>query len=243
MKFLKKAIINNIINTFLLDLIIFYFAKMNYFFSQLLLIKEWSGINANNPPKFFKHSINFNSWRFDPSEWVWVLRGVKAREKMIQNSKTLDICCGDGSYSFFFYQDISSKIDAIDIDNNAIKYANYFYKHPKINFLKINILEEEFPDKNYDTFIWNAGICYFTIEEINFIIYKIISCGTKEMQLIGMLPKANGHIDHKTEFENSDLIKDLFTPHFEKIEIDYNSFDANFYFYVKQPKTFTNNLI
>ena len=42
---------------------------------------------------------------------------------MFDKCKVLDVCCGDGSYSYMFFSDIAGHIDAIDNDEYALQYA------------------------------------------------------------------------------------------------------------------------
>ncbi len=235
-----KKVVSFFISVSLLDFLIKWIEFLLYYLSKLLLFKEWN-LNGTAIPPFFKHKINYNFWRFNPNEWTFILRGVYARENMFLNCKVLDLCCGDGSYSFLFFADISAKIDAIDFDKKAIKYAKNNYSHPKISFLNSNIITEEFPSNDYDIVVWNAGICYFELNVVHEIIKKIIRSTNNEMILCGMLPLANGHIDHKTEFFTHDEIKSLFDLYFNVVNIrtvqeGKNLELVNFYFSVSKPK-------
>lgn len=240
LKKLAKKLFGFFLKFLFLDTLIFLTSKILYFFTKLLFLKEWY-FNSSEIPFFFKHQINYGLWRFKPSEWTFTLRGVYAREQMHKNCKVLDLCCGDGSYSYLFFSDIASKIDAIDYDKSAIKYAKQNFKSFKINYERINIINEVFPSIDYDIIVWNAGICYFTSNEIDLVIKKIIKCSAPGMILCGMLPKANGHIDHKTEFENINSVYNLFDLYFNLVKIkevneDLNDKQINFYFTVSDPK-------
>jgi ubiquinone/menaquinone biosynthesis C-methylase UbiE len=46
--------------------------------------------------------------------------------------KVLDLCCGDGSISFLFFSDIANKIDAVDVDRDAIMYGRKKFGNDKI---------------------------------------------------------------------------------------------------------------
>jgi len=204
--------------------------------AHLLFIRDWQ-LEANGRPQFFKHTINLARWPFEPSRWAFVARGVYSRETMFRGCKVLDLCCGDGSYSKLFYSDIASHIDAVDNDSVAIKYARKYHSNSKIIFHKIDIVNQVLPSTGYDIVVWNAAICYFELHEIKRIILKIIKSGKPSMQLVGMLPKANGWVDHKTEFSETEIIRQLFSKYFKDVkikEVDEIAI-ATFYFKVSSP--------
>ena len=233
-----KGIIRFIFGILFLDFFIYIFSKVLYFLSKLLYLKDWRF--GKERPLFFKHQINFNLWRFDPGEWRFCARGIYAREKMFPNCKVLDLCCGDGCYSFLFFADIASHIDAIDF-KAPLLYAKKYYKHPKIYYKEVNIIDDPLPANDYDIIVWNASICLFNLDEIHLILNKIINSGNPKMILCGMLPKANGHLDHKTEFKNVDELRIIFEPYFNEIDIKevIDGNDANvatFYFSLTSSK-------
>ena len=204
--------------------------------AYLLFIRDWQ-LEANGRPQFFKHTINLARWPFEPSRWAFVVRGVYSRETMFRGCKVLDLCCGDGSYSKLFYSDIASHIDAVDNDSVAIKYARKYHSNSKISFHKIDIINQDLPSTGYDIVVWNAAICYFELDEIKRIILKIIKSGKPSMQLIGMMPKANGWVDHKTEFSETEPIRQLFSQYFKDVtikEVDEIAI-TTFYFQVSSP--------
>jgi len=239
-KKILKRVIEAVLSILLLDWWIFIFSKILYYLSKLLFLRDWR-YNDSDVPKFFKHQIDVNLWRFNPSEWSFTLRGSLARLHIFQGCKVLDLCCGDGSYSYLFFSDVSSSVDAIDYDHSAISYAKRYYKHSKINYQQVNIIDTEFPANDYDVIVWNAGISYFTKEQIKIVLDKIVNSGGEKLILCGMTPKANGHIDHKTEFETVGELRMLLNAYFEEINIQEviegnNSNIVTFYFNAQKPK-------
>jgi SAM-dependent methyltransferase len=219
-----------------LDLFLWLSQRITSAIAYLLFIRDWQ-LEANGRPQFFKHRINLARWPFEPSRWAFVARGVYSRENMFRGCKVLDLCCGDGSYSYLFYSDIASHIDAVDNDSIAIKYARKYHSNSKIIFHQIDIVNHDLPSSEYDIVVWNAAICYFELHEIKQIILKIIKSGKPNMQLIGMIPKANGWVDHKTEFSDAEILRQLFLQYFKVVtikEIDEISI-TTFYFQASSP--------
>lgn len=174
---------------------------------------------VNGRPQYYNHQLNLYKWIYSPGEWVFTIRGVHAREDMFSGCKVLDLCCGDGSYSFLFFSDIAGVVDAVDIDRNAIGHAIKYYSSPNINYCRIDIINEEFPSSGYDFVVWNAAICYFDIAEIHKILNKILHAGNQHVKLYGMAPVATGYVDHKTEFSDAMELKQLLLQYFSSVHI------------------------
>ena len=219
-----------------LDLFLWLSQRITSAIAYLLFIRDWQ-LEANGRPQFFKHRINLARWPFESSRWAFVARGVYSRENMFRGCKVLDLCCGDGSYSYLFYSDIASHIDAVDNDSIAIKYARKYHSNSKIIFHQIDIVNHDLPSSEYDIVVWNAAICYFELHEIKQVILKIIKSGKPNLQLIGMIPKANGWVDHKTEFSDTEILRQLFLQYFKVVtikEVDEISI-TTFYFQASSP--------
>jgi SAM-dependent methyltransferase len=204
--------------------------------ARLVFVRDWQ-LEASGRPQFFKHQINLGRWVREPERWSFVARGVYAREGMFRGCKVLDLCCGDGSYSYLFFSDIAGHIDAVDNDPQAIAYAMRYFRAPVITYHKIDILSAPLPAAGYDVVVWNAAICYFREEEIRQVLRKIVAAGTASMQLKGMLPRANGWIDHKTEFAAASALERFLREFFGAVAIREVDEGANvtFYFEAAQP--------
>lgn len=204
--------------------------------ARLVFLRDWQ-LEAKGRPQFFKHAINLGRWAREPSRWSFTARGVYARQHMFRGCRVLDLCCGDGSYSYLFFSDIAGHIDAVDNDRQAIEYGRRFRAAPVIAYHKLDILNEAWPGKGYDVVVWNAAICYFTEAEIRQILDKIIRVGGPGMKLCGMLPKANGWIDHKTEFADTASLEGLLREYFAVANIrELDECTAiTFYFEASQP--------
>jgi SAM-dependent methyltransferase len=183
-----------------------------------IFLRDWK-LEVLGRPQFFKHQIDLCRWPSEPSRWSFTARGVYAREDMFDGCKVLDLCCGDGSYSFLFFSDIAGAVDAVDRDRHALAYARRQFAAPNIAYHEIDIVREPLPSAGYDFVIWNAAICYFSEQEIRQIIVKIIAAGKAGLRLCGMLPKANGWVDHKTEFADSSAVAGFLRQYFRTVAI------------------------
>lgn len=201
-----------------LDSLLFVSQRFSDWVSALLALRDWR-LQVTGRPQFFKHEVNLSRWRFEPSRWAFTARGVYAREAMFKGCTVLDLCCGDGSTSYLFFSDIAGRIDAVDNDDLALDYAKRFHLHPSIRYQKIDVLSDPLPTQKYDFVIWNAAICYFSEDDIKFILAKIAKAGKPGMVLCGMLPAASGYVDHKTEFHSTDAVKTLLQGYFEDVRV------------------------
>jgi hypothetical protein len=202
----------------------------------LLFLRDWQ-LEAQGRPQFFKHEINLSRWPREPERWSFAARGVYAREAMFRGCKVLDLCCGDGSCSYLFFSDIAGRIDAVDNDAGSIAYAGRYHSAPNITYRKLDVLAQALPGDDYDFVVWNAAICYFSMAEIRQVLGKIVAAGKAGMQLRGMLPRANGWVDHKTEFADCAAVEDLLREYFAVVtlrEVDEGS-AVSLYFQASQP--------
>lgn len=215
-----KEIIKKIVRIFFklinFNLLFSLFQRLSYFASQLVYFKDWV-VMVNGPPQYFNHQLNIYKWIYEPNKWAFTARGVYAREKMFPGCTVLDLCCGDGSYSYLFFSDIAGAIDAVDIDQTAISHALRFYSSsPKIKYHKLDIVNDNFPSTGYDFVVWNAAISYFDIVSIHKILKKIVTAGNAGIQLCGVTPIAN---DNKTAFNDAAELKELLLQYFTDVQI------------------------
>jgi SAM-dependent methyltransferase len=206
--------------------------------ARLLFIRDWQ-LEARGRPQFFKHAINLAHWPFDPARWAFAARGVHPREAMRRGCKVLDLCCGDGAYSRLFFADIAGCVDAVDLDRDAISYARKYHAAPNVRYQELDIVRNPFPSVDYDMVVWNAAICYFSETDIRTVLEKVIAASTPDMQLFGMLPRANGWIDHRTEFAEAAAVDAFLRGYFSMVAVRTVDEGAavTFYFQAGAPHT------
>jgi SAM-dependent methyltransferase len=208
----------------------------SYVFARISFLIDWR-LQSRGLPNFYKHETNLARWTFEPHRWSFTARGVYAREHMVRGCKVLDLCCGDGSYSYLFFSDIAARVDGVDFNSYALKYARKYHALPNIGYHELDILAQPLPNSDYDVVVWNAAICFFPLEQIDQILRKIIAASRPSMKLIGMLPKANGFAEHLIEFEDCASVERLLSRYFAKVsmrEVDEGS-AITFYFHASAP--------
>ena len=141
---------------------------------------EWSVDN----PEYFDHNIDlYSSWHRSRESFP-LERGVFSSFAISPNSNVLDLCCGDGFNSFYFYSLRAASVTAIDFDREAIRLAKHNYKAQNLTF-RIGDIRTDIPSGPFDKIIWDSAVEHFTEIEIVSITEKIKSVLTPEGKLSG----------------------------------------------------------
>jgi 2-polyprenyl-3-methyl-5-hydroxy-6-metoxy-1,4-benzoquinol methylase len=173
---------------------------------------------SSSSPSHYNHEINLYNWIYDPSLVQFAEAGVLSRMLIKEDSEVLDLCCGDGLYTYLFLSDLAKSIDAIDIDDNNIANSIKKYSKNNINFISSDILKYTFKVKKYDVVVWSEAVAYFSKNERVLIYQKILNTLKDNGILYIRTPlercQHNGAnqisvIDDKQNFEDS------FAPYFD----------------------------
>lgn len=140
-----------------------------------LLNVQWS---LPPQPEHFDHHIDlFYQWRKGKLPF-WLERGfignMCVQTALVNKSKVdiLDLCCGDGFYSKYFYSYSANSIQCLDFDKKAISTAKKKNQDNNIKHIQGDI-RFDFPAGKFDIIIWDAAFEHFTLEESQKIIKKI----------------------------------------------------------------------
>jgi SAM-dependent methyltransferase len=183
---------------------------------------EWT----TDHPTYFDHSINlYYSW-YRNQDSSFLNRGFFARNAISRNNDfrgfTLDLCCGDGFFSHYFYSSVSTKLVAVDRDSLAITNARLNYGKNNITFKRLDILRD-FPRDDYDSIIWDASIHYFDLDEIDYLLTLISnSLVVREGLLAGSTVTSQNNDTtkhHKTSILSSAFLRDILEIHFKWVAI------------------------
>jgi SAM-dependent methyltransferase len=148
------------------------FARITH---KLQFAIEWKFDN----PEYFEHQMDLNYlWHTTRSSYPMergVFSGFALRNDLPPTGKTLDLCCGDGFYSYYFYSKRSQKVVAIDFDKDVIKFARKNYgRAGNIDFL-VGDIRCDIPEGPFDNIVWDAAIEHFTENEIESLVNRIKS--------------------------------------------------------------------
>ena len=222
---------------FLLRVINSYIRKFSSLTHKLQFIIEW---RLGNNPEHFDHQIDLNYLWAKSRKSYPMERGVFSSFAILSKEKvgaTLDLCCGDGFYSHYFYSLNSSRVVGIDFDPQAIESARRNYSAENVEFILADI-RDEFPKGPFLNIIWDAAIEHFTELEIVTIMNSIKSNLDKNGVLSGYTiqesedGKTHLH-QHEYEFKNKEDLLRFLSPYFKNIQIIETRYidRTNYYFY------------
>ena len=194
---------------------------------------EWSVDN----PEYFDHNIDlYSSWHRSRESFP-LERGVFSSFAMSSNSHLLDLCCGDGFNSFYFYSLRAASVTAIDFDLDAIRWAKRNYRAKNLMFT-VGDIRTDIPEGPFDNIVWDAAIEHFTESEITKIMERIkvvlVPNGTLSGYTILEPTHGGKHLhQHEYEFHSKEDLGRFLSPHFRNIHIFETVFPTrtNLYFY------------
>jgi SAM-dependent methyltransferase len=200
---------------------------------HLQFLVEWAVDN----PEYFDHNIDMYSSWYKTRESFPVERGVFSSFAMTANGNVLDLCCGDGFNSYYFYSLRAKYVTAIDFDREAIRWAKRNYKAPNLTFSSGDI-RTDIPDGPFDNIVWDAAVEHFTEIEITALMSRIKAVlapsGTLSGYTIIELGGEVKHLhQHEYEFHSKEDLARFLTPHFKNVHVFQTVFPSrtNLYFY------------
>lgn len=173
-------------------------------------------------PEWFDHEIDiFYQWS-KTNNSLWLERGVFG-SLTLKGGNLLELCCGDGFNSKYFYSYRSKNIIACDFDQSAILTAKKKNYSTNIQFVIADI-RKKMPEGKYENIIWDAAIEHFTANEIKHIMGNIKNRLTNNGILSGytIVERKDGvksHQDHEYEFKDMEDLKIFLTPHFKNVKV------------------------
>jgi len=211
--------------------------RLSYFVHWLQFRIEWLVDN----PEHFDHYLDINfRWKRDREAFP-MERGVfssfaLATDPMLKGS-TLDLCSGDGFYSYYFYSLRSSDVIGIDFDQTAVKWSRRNFGGVNIDFV-LGDIRTSIPEGPFDNIIWDAAIEHFTPSEIKDLMLKI----KRSLAVNGILSgytivASSGGIkhlhQHEYEFHDKQDLARFLTPHFKNVQVISTKYETreNLYFY------------
>jgi len=137
---------------------------------HLQFLRQWR--LAAQPPHSFDPFIELY-WRWNltrnPLSWE---RGIFGLLAMKPGCRLLDLCCGEGFYTQRFYSGRAGSIIALDNNPDAIRHARRNFSAPNIEY-RCGDIRTGMPEGPFDNISWDAGIEYFTRDEIDGILSAV----------------------------------------------------------------------
>lgn len=183
--------------------------------------REW--LYRKAPPHFFYHRMGIFKFAFDRGDPVGpysYYRGFFCSEVIQEGDRLLDIGCGDGFFTKRFYSTKCSQIDAIDIEQEAIKTARRCNNARNTHYYQLDAVQSPFPGKVYDIVVWDGAIGHFSPADCEKVLGKICDVISPDGVFMGSesLGKEEGGHDH-LQFFSIDNLYSLLKAHFRHIQI------------------------
>jgi ubiquinone/menaquinone biosynthesis C-methylase UbiE len=193
---------------------------------------------ASQEPEYFCHDYDLYTW-YKTGNTQWIERGLHAQRVIKQGDHVLDLCCGEGFYSYYFFRSTSGSVDAVDYSMSALNYAKKWHSSPNIKYHQIDVITQPFLSQKYDVIVWNAFLDYFSTEDIGVIMKKIRDAIGNNGIFVGHVVKSGEQVSGYrkdsfniyTENDLSRLLSTYFTV--VKIESSTHGDRTSYYFTAK----------
>lgn len=131
-------------------------------------------------PHFEDHHNFLQLWRLTgEASWPlgrnpdFLIRGTLNRELIRPDDDVLDIACGDGFFDASFYSGAARRVDALDIDPEALARARRHHRAPNVLFHRLDAVKDPFPGGPYRVIFWDGAIAHFTEAEVGAVMEKV----------------------------------------------------------------------
>jgi SAM-dependent methyltransferase len=188
-------------------------------YHRSLYRREWMLMRPGDQPHFFDHRLGaalLATGNGTPYGWS---RGFYALEVLRPTDRVLDIGSGDGFFDARFFSERCQSIDAIDIEESAITHARRHNPAGNVTYMRLDAVNDAFPNPPYDVVIWDGAIGHFAPNETEHMLLKIRDSLTEDGIFVGSESLgAEGH-DHLQFFNSPDDLRSLLGNHFPYIDL------------------------
>jgi SAM-dependent methyltransferase len=171
-------------------------------------------------PEYYNHKLDLY-WMWPATRnSLWLERGVYSMLAIKPDSKMLEVCCGDGFNSYYFYSKKAASLTAVDFDPQAIKYARKHYNLPNVNF-QVADIRSNVPEGDYDNVVWDGAIEHFTESEIESVMPVLKTRLAKRQGILSgytIVERPDGRKSleqHEYEFKSKEDLLRFIAPHFK----------------------------
>lgn len=152
----------------------------------------------------------------------WLEGAVFCGLALESGTRILELCCGMGWYTDYFYSPFASEIVAVDFDPRAIEMARRFHRRPNIKY-EIMDIRDKFPSGPFASVIWDGAIEHFTEREIDGIMQKMRSAMAPGARLIGYTVAESAAAPqlptHETHFQGIAHLGGILKRHFKNVRV------------------------
>jgi len=175
-------------------------------------------------PEYYNHKLDLY-WQWPATRnSLWLERGVYSMLAVKPNANVLEICCGDGFNSYYFYSKKAATLTAVDFDPKAIAHAKRHYTLPNLQF-QIADIRKEIPAGSFDNVIWDGAIEHFTETEIASVMPVLKDRLAQRKGILSGYTIVERHDgrksleQHEYEFKSKEDLLRFLSPHFSSATV------------------------
>jgi SAM-dependent methyltransferase len=191
---------------------------------RLAAVSHWAKFQCDwlipPEPEFQDQFLNQHYLMPEFKRTFWLEGAVFCGLGIKPGRRILELCCGMGWYTDYFYSPFASEIIAVDFDPRAIEMAQRFHQQPNIKFEVMDI-REKFPTGPFDTVIWDGAIEHFTEKEIDGVMKNLKAVMTPDACLLGYTIAETASAPqlptHETHFSGIEHVAGILRPFFKNV--------------------------
>lgn len=115
--------------------------------------------------------------RFDhlrgPENWVWIKRGIETSRFVLPGDRVLDLCCGDGTFTRYFYGAVAGLVVGVDRNAAAIRQARRRWNPDHVRFCVADVVRDPWPLPEWDVIVLNAALEYFSESDMRLLLSRV----------------------------------------------------------------------
>lgn len=188
-----------------------------------LMRRKWR--ESGEPPHFFDHRIGSFALAMGEGTPFGYYRGYFAAEVIRKGDTLLDIGCGDGFFARRFFRPKCERVDAIDVEPDAIAHARRLNAAPGVNYVVCDAVRDEFPSECYDVIVWDGGVGHLSSESTLRVLEKIRYALESDGVFVGSESLGREGHDHLQFFFSLEELASLFRLYFAHVQLRKIAYD------------------
>ncbi len=192
-----------------------------------LLRRQWR--HAPEPPHFFDHRIDGFAFAIGRAAPFPLYRGFLGAELARPGDTLLDLGCGDGFFARRLYAPRCARVDAVDVEPDAIAHARRRNATGNVRYVLMDAVADPFPSSRYDVAVWDSGLAHVSREDAEIVLAKVRDALAPGGALAGSESLGEDAGDHLQTFATLDDLASLlcrFFPHVQVRALDYELADG-----------------
>ncbi len=179
--------------------------------------RDWIWSEPERAPHFFDHRLGMIEVALGPVTPMGYLRGYLTAETVGPRDVLLDIGCGDGFFARRFYAPRCAAVDAIDIDEQAIRSAHRHHAGANVTYARLDAVLEPFPRDHYDVVVWDGALGHFSAEDSQRVLAKVSRSLSPSGVFVGSESLGSEGADHLQFFSDLAELRELLEAQFAHV--------------------------